>query len=147
MGISAQSRFVRIIGRYLKLKGARSPPLLFSQLIRPDVRREMGVSDTVNQTLKSETGHHLQFLHLRLNCQNLCRGGCESSANLKSLFPSFFFEDALHSSLEDSAGRIGECSNYDERGDVLVSRKQPKLHFKYLNLPQSKTFKSPLKHE
>ena len=104
---------------------------------------------TENLTLKSDinTKQLLQFLHLHLNCQSLLSGfGCESSANSKSLFPSLLFEDTLHSSLEDSAHKIGECSNYDERGDVLVSRTQPKLHSKYLKLPQSKKFKSPLTH-
>ena len=59
-------------------------------------------------------------------------------------FHLFLFEDTLHSSLEDSAHKIGECSNYDERGDVLVSRTEPKLHSKYHELPHK--FKRPLKH-
>ena len=42
-----------------------------------------------------------------------------------------FFEGTLHSSLEYTPHKIWECSNYDEKGDVLVSRTEPKLHSKY----------------
>ena len=46
-------------------------------------------------------------------------------------FHLFLFEDTLHSSLEDSAHKIGECSNYDERreGGCVSQQNRAKITF------------------